>query len=199
MRKAFCFDLDGTLTRYEILPILAREAGLFEEISALTDATIKGVIPFNKSFLLRCKLLDELSISKAQTVVARIPIYEKLASYIQARKDNCFIITGNLDVWIAPLAKKFGCKVFSSSAIVSEDRLQKVLNVLDKGSAIAELRRSFDLIVAVGDGMGDVSMFSKSDIRIAFGATHPPVESLLQFTDYIAFNERSLCNLLNTQ
>ena len=48
MSSAFCFDLDGTITKDEILPILSREIGLFEEISALTDATINGVIPFRK-------------------------------------------------------------------------------------------------------------------------------------------------------
>ena len=48
-KVAFCLDLDGTITREEILPWLARDLGLFEEMLALTEATIKGVIPFERS------------------------------------------------------------------------------------------------------------------------------------------------------
>ena len=48
--SAFCFDLDGTVTRRNT-PIIAKEAGIHEEISALTTATIRGVIPFKEFFV----------------------------------------------------------------------------------------------------------------------------------------------------
>ena len=46
MKKIFCFDLDGTITTQEILPLIAAELDLYEEISTLTQATINGLIPF---------------------------------------------------------------------------------------------------------------------------------------------------------
>jgi phosphoserine phosphatase len=199
VRTAYCFDLDGTITREEILPLLAAELDLYEEISALTEATIRGVIPFRKSFLLRCRLLSELPVSRAQHVISGVSLYHGLVDFIHARKDKCFVITGNLDAWVKPLAELLECKVYSSSANVENDRIVTITHVLNKGDAVEEIRRSFDRIVAVGDGMGDVPMFEKADVRIAFGGTHTPIQSLIQFTDYLTFSERSLCTLLSTQ
>ena len=45
MTTAYCFDLDGTLTRQELLPLIASSVGLEDEISVLTQATIDGLLP----------------------------------------------------------------------------------------------------------------------------------------------------------
>jgi hydroxymethylpyrimidine pyrophosphatase-like HAD family hydrolase len=104
-----------------------------------------------------------------------------------------------VDAWVKPLESVLGCRFFSSTAAVEGDKLTGVSHVLDKGDAIREIRKSFDRMIAVGDGMGDVPMFEKSDVRIAFGATHAPIQSLIQFADYITYSEESLCTLLSTQ
>ena len=43
MATAYCFDLDGTLTQQELLPLIASSVGLEDEISVLTEATINAV------------------------------------------------------------------------------------------------------------------------------------------------------------
>ena len=53
-------------------------------------------------------------------------------------------------------------------------------------------------IISVGDGMGDVLMFEESDISIAFGGVHEPIESLMKVSNYLVYDEDSLCRLLNT-
>jgi phosphoserine phosphatase len=197
--KAYCFDLDGTLTRAELLPMIANEIGLHEEISALTEATIKGVIPFRKSFLLRCRLLNELKVSKVTSVVYDIPLYERLVAFINANSEHCFVITGNLDVWVNCLQDKIKAQFYCSKATVENDTIISIDQVLEKSDAIQQIRDAgYSQIISVGDGMGDVSMFEQSDIGIAFGATHPPIQSLVEHSRYITFDEKSLCNLLNT-
>lgn len=62
MRTAYCFDLDGTLTRQELLPLIATSVGLDDEISVLTQATIAGILPFEKSFKLRVRLLKDAKV-----------------------------------------------------------------------------------------------------------------------------------------
>jgi HAD superfamily phosphoserine phosphatase-like hydrolase len=168
-------------------------------MSALTEATIKGLIPFRKSFLLRCRLLNEIPISRVQEIISKISLHQALLAFIRERREDCIIITGNLDVWIKPLEQILGCVFYYSTATVANDRLVSVDHVLNKGDAIKSIRQNFDRIVAVGDGMGDVPMFEEADVRIAFGGTHPPIRSLLQFTDYVTFNENALCNLLSMQ
>ncbi len=52
--------------------------------------------------------------------------------------------------------------------------------------------------MAVGDGMGDVGMFEASDVRIAFGGVHEPIQTLVEVSDFVCFTENSLCNVLST-
>lgn len=197
-RTAYCFDLDGVITSEEILPIVAREIGYYEEINALTKATIQGIIPFESSFRLRCKILSEIPISHVRKIVSQINLHMRLLRFIESNSANCFLVTGNLDVWIADLVKKIGITAFSSTAEYEGDTLRRLKTVLNKSEAIDSIRLNFDRIVAIGDGMGDVPMFENADVRIAFGAVHPPIESLVQLSDFVCLSEESLCQTLNT-
>ena len=60
----FAFDLDGTVTKEEILPLLARELGLESEMRILTDLTLNGTIEFHQSFILRVAILKAIPISR---------------------------------------------------------------------------------------------------------------------------------------
>jgi HAD superfamily phosphoserine phosphatase-like hydrolase len=196
MADAFCFDLDGTITSREILPMLAAEVGYAEELAALTDATIKGVIPFASSFRLRCKILSDLPISQARRIIEATPLFPRIADFVRSRPNQCFVVTGNLDIWIEPLVLMLGVKAYSSTAETESDRLVRVRHVLDKGDALKELRPRYDRIIAVGDGMGDVSMFENADVKIAFGGVHRPVDALVDMSDMICLSETALLNTL---
>ncbi|MEA0554062.1 HAD family phosphatase [Lysinibacillus irui] len=196
---AYCFDLDGTITKEEILPLISKEIGLYEEISALTEATIKGIIPFEKSFLLRCRLLMDIPVSKVRKIVTETFLHNEIVDFIQKNKENCFVITGNLDIWISQLVEeRLGCSVYSSRAEEHDDTLCKVVKILHKEQAISQIKEKYNRIVAIGDGMGDVSMFQSADIGIAFGGVHAPIESLLEVSNYVVYEEKALCRLLNT-
>src|SRR5258705_13832741 len=95
---AFCFDLDGTLTRHEILPAMASEIGLSEEIALLTSLTMRGLIPFEASFRLRCRVLREVPVSRVREIVASIPLAESIETFIKENRHRCVVSTGNLDV-----------------------------------------------------------------------------------------------------
>lgn len=201
MDSIFCFDLDGTISKMEILPIIAKEIDIFEEIEALTEATIKGIIPFNRSFQLRVKLLSEIPIKRVQDLVMDIPLHNEIVNFIKKNSSNSYVITGNLDVWIEELImKKIGCQYFSSKAIMSNDKIIGISNILNKGMVIKELKKLHRnyRIVSIGDGMGDVPMHLEADIGIALGAVHSPIETLINVSNYITYEEKTLCRLLNT-
>lgn len=90
-KVAFCLDLDGTITREEILPLLARDLGLFEEMLALTEATIKGVIPFERSFKLRTMILNAIPLSRVQEIVGQVALSPLIVDFMQAHRENTFI------------------------------------------------------------------------------------------------------------
>ena len=122
-KVAFCLDLDGTITREEILPLLARDLGLFEEMLALTEATIKGVIPFERSFKLRTMILNAIPLSRVQEIVGQVALSPLIVDFMQAHRENTFIVTGNLDVWLKSLVEKIGVRTFCSLADYKEDKL----------------------------------------------------------------------------
>lgn len=196
MSKAFCFDLDGTLTASELLPAIAARLDIKAEISALTEATIKGVIPFDASFRLRCRLLAEVPVSTVRAVVDDIPLFAHLVEFVRARPETCYVVTGNLDIWVGGLLERIGVRALTSRAETRDDRLIRITHVLDKGQAVETIRQTHREIIAIGDGMGDVGMFGNADLRIAFAGLHPPVPALVECADLVCSSERSLLQVL---
>ena len=44
----FLFDMDSTITQKEVLPEVSKRIGKLEEMRRLTEATMRGEIPFCK-------------------------------------------------------------------------------------------------------------------------------------------------------
>ncbi len=195
---ALGFDLDGTITKLEILPQIAREIDLFDELSLLTEATMNGTLPFEKSFRLRCRILKDIPISRVQDIVNSIPLENDIVKFIQKHHNNCFVITGNLDVWVSPLIKKIGCNFFVSNAKYRDDTLLGIDTVLNKADAIRSLKRNFLQVTVIGEGMNDVPMFEAADIKIAYGGVHSPSFTIIQLANYVTMNSDGLCRLLST-
>lgn len=196
-KVAICFDLDGTVTKQEILPLISKELGIFEEINLLTQITLKGLIPFQNSFKLRVKLLDSIAISVVKKIVSSTLIDPHIQQFIETHADQCYIVTGNLDVWVEELIEQqLGCQFFSSLAEKSGDKLLGLKSILDKRDAILQLRNQYEHIITVGDSMNDCSMFEVADTKIAFGGVHEPVESLIKLSNYVIYDSKSLVQVL---
>jgi phosphoserine phosphatase len=198
-RPFFCFDLDGTITKVEILPIISRILGIEEEMKQLTYKTIHGIIPFEESFLLRTQMLKGISTSEVHRAIRGIPLFEEIVSFIQRNNENCALITGNIDVWISPIADILKCRIFSSRGVFSGDEFSHVTHILDKGKVLELAFKDDRHIFAIGDGMGDVALFQNSNTSIAFGGVHEPVESLVKVSDIVMYDEGALCRFLELQ
>ena len=79
----FLFDLDATITRKEILPELAGKLRKEAEMKELTERTMQGEIPFERSFLERVNILKEVPVSVAREMIREIPVHEELAQFIR--------------------------------------------------------------------------------------------------------------------
>lgn len=191
------FDLDGTITSQETLPIIARHFRVQDEIDALTQETIAGTIPFIESFIRRVHILKHLPVSEVNSLLGQVPLYPRLYSFLKEHADDCMIVTGNLDCWVDKLVRKIGLKCYSSEAKVVNNQVEKVTNILKKDDIVKKYQSQGYKVVFVGEGNNDMEAMRLADVAIASGLTHPPAISVLTVAHYATFNEVSLCRLLN--
>lgn len=197
-KKVFLFDLDATVSKVEILPMLAQQVGLLEEMRELTEKTMRGELPFKSSFLSRVEMLKSIPVSRVAEIVEQTPLNEEIVKFIQEHKECCYIVTGNLDIWIRKLMKRIGLPMahcFCSSASVVDDRLVTVNSVIDKGLVV----KQFILpVVAIGDGSNDAEMARLAEIGIGFGGVRPVAYSLMCNATHAIYDEKRLCDFLQT-
>jgi HAD superfamily phosphoserine phosphatase-like hydrolase len=198
MNTCFTFDLEGTITKQELLPLIASVLGLEKEMRLLTNLTIAGTIPFEDSFRLRCACLRAAPIAEVREIVASVEIEPNIEAFIQRHREQCAVITGNLDIWIEPLVRRLGCAAYSSTAVVENGQLVSITSVLKKNHPVLELRKTFNRIVAIGAGLNDMPMFDVADVCVAFGDVHMLARPLVEMADYVTFSGGALCRLLNT-
>ena len=191
MKKIYFFDLDGTVTNEEILPKIAQRFNFKKKMTKLTRAAIAGDIPFENSFRSRHKMLSKFKINEIKKVVSKISLNKVIVKYINKNSYNSKIVTGNLDEWISPLAKKIKCKFYTSKSDNGGKDLKYIMNKSDVVKKFKGYKRIF-----VGDGYNDVSAFRNCEIKIAYGKVHYPPDILMNICDYYVSDEKKLCQLL---
>ena len=195
--RVFLFDLDATVTKEEILPALAEQVGLLEEKREMTEKTMRGEIPFQSSFLARVEMLKTIPVSRVAEIVEKTPLNEELVQFIRTHASRCYIVTGNIDVWIEKLIKRIGLPMshcYCSSASVSDDYIISVNSVVDK----EKIAKQFVVpVVAVGDGSNDAEMVRLADVGIGYGGVRPVAYSLMCNATHVICDEHRLCSFLH--
>lgn len=191
----FLFDLDSTITRQEILPTVAKKIGVYDQMCDLTESTMMGEIPFKQSFLKRVELLKGIPVSEVRSIVDDIELNERLVEFIKINRDRCYIVTGNLDVWVGGLIKKLGMEnnLFCSKALVQDDFLQNVFSVVDKNAVVSQMVVPF---VAVGDGNNDAEMISAAEVGIGYGGVRDVAPPVMDCASHVIYSENTLVDFL---
>ena len=195
-KRIFAFDLDGTITLQETLPILARELDLSDEMERLTRLTLEGKIDFEASFRMRYHLLREIPLQKIRQIMEEVHMDERIAGFIRKHAEECAIVTGNLDVWVQPLIEKLGCMTYSSISRLDANGELQLEAVLDKAETIRRMKMQGYHVIAIGDSVNDIPMFREADAAIAYGGVHPLVDRVVEISDYVVENGEALCRLL---
>ena len=194
-RYIFLFDLDSTVTKQEILPTISKRLGIYERMSELTESTMRGEIPFKQSFLQRVELLKDVPVSEVNEMDSRIQLNNHLVDFIQKNHDRCHIVTGNLDVWIDGVIRKLGMErnTFCSKAIVKNDYIEDVFNIVDKNAVIGQMVLPF---VAIGDGNNDAEMIEAAEVGIGYGGVREIAPAVLACASHAIYDEEKLVEFL---
>ncbi len=196
----YIFDLDGTLTMVETLPLIAKHFGIAEDMAAMTQQAIHGLIPFEESLQRRMGILGDVPVDAVAKLLATVPLYTKLQDFIVHNSAHCLIATGNIDVWLAELAPRLGCEVHSSHACVTNNRITKLASILDKKELVQHWQAKGYTIMFMGDGDNDVEAMRCADVAVAVSMTHPIAPRVQKAAQHVVDTEEEahaiLCGLL---
>lgn len=193
----YAFDLDGTVTEEEVLPLLAEELGIREEMERLTAKAVSGEISFKESFRQRFDLLKVIPLDRVHEIMDKVKLNEDIIKFFHTHE--CALVTGNIDLWIEPIVKKLGCeRIFASHAEMKADGVLELSSTVDKRAAVRKLRKLADRVIAVGDSANDIPMFEEAGTGMLYtGVNKNPSEAVRKAAIFRADNSKDLCYLLD--
>lgn len=182
-RRLVVFDMDSTLIDAEVIDELAKEAGVGEQVSAITEAAMRGELDFKESFTQRMALLKGLDESVLEHVAARLQLTEGAESLISTLKQLGYktaILSGGFDYFGRRIQQQLGIDyVYANQLEIVDGKVTgNVSGEVVDGQRKAQLLReiaageNIDLeqVIAVGDGANDLPMLSIAGLGIAFRA-----------------------------
>lgn len=193
----FLFDLDGTLTMKETLPVIAEHFGIEEQIIPLTQQTVQGIVPFEEGFMKRVHILRQFPVSEIARVVCTVPLHPLLLRFIRQHRADSIIVSGNLDCWCQTLLMKIDCTYFCSQAKVEADKVVAVLRLLDKEAIVRMYQEQGEQVVFIGDGHNDLEAMQQADLALVCGLSNTPAPSLLSVADRVFYDEKELVDYLD--
>ncbi|MEH6343838.1 MAG: phosphoserine phosphatase SerB [Bermanella sp.] len=182
-RRLVAFDMDSTLIEAEVIDELAKEAGVGDEVVAITESAMRGEIDFNESFIRRVALLKGLDESVLASVAQRLPVTEgaeRLVSSLKSLGYKTAILSGGFQYFGRFLQKKLGIDYVHANELeivdgkVTGNVTGTIVNGERKAFLLQEIANnegiSLQQTIAVGDGANDLPMLSKAGLGIAFRA-----------------------------
>jgi len=182
-RRLVVFDMDSTLIDAEVIDELAIEAGVGEQVAAITEAAMQGEIDFKQSFTQRMALLKGLDVSVLQSVAERLRLNEGAEHLISTLKKLGYktaIVSGGFTFFGEYLQQRLGVDYVYANQLDIKDGLvtgQVSGDIID-GQRKAKLLREIadkeglklQQVIAVGDGANDLPMLGIAGLGIAFRA-----------------------------
>lgn len=192
-RRLVCFDMDSTLIQTEVIDELARRAGVFDEVAAITESAMRGEIDFRESFTRRVAMLKGLDVSVMKDIAESLPLTDGAERLFRTLKKSGYktaILSGGFTYFGNYLKQKLGVDyVFANELEVGPDGklTGNFVGEIVDGAKKAELLKliafkedlHLEQCIAVGDGANDLPMIQEAGLGIAFHAK-PKVKATAQ-------------------
>uniref|UniRef100_Q47EM3 Phosphoserine phosphatase n=1 Tax=Dechloromonas aromatica (strain RCB) TaxID=159087 RepID=Q47EM3_DECAR len=179
-----CFDMDSTLITIECIDELADFAGKKDEVSAVTEAAMRGEIDYRESLRRRLSLLAGLDAR----VLARVfgerlllsPGARELLEACQNAGLRTAILSGGFTYFTERLRIELGFDFATSNELeISGGKLTgrvvgDIVDATAKAHHLARLTDELGLkkeqVIACGDGANDLMMMAQAGLSVAFRA-----------------------------
>ncbi len=181
--RLLVMDVDSTLIRQEVIDELAREAGAYEKVAAITARAMNGELNFEESLRARVATLKGVPASTLDQVRERLELTdgaESLIRSVQGWGGRVAVISGGFIQVIDPLRRQLGVDFAFANTLEVRDGVLTggLVGPIVDGARKADLLETLALsigaprshVLAIGDGANDLTMLSRAGTGIAFHA-----------------------------
>ncbi|MEM6259469.1 MAG: phosphoserine phosphatase SerB [Planctomycetota bacterium] len=199
------FDMDSTLIQAECIDEIAKEAGVGEEVAAVTEAAMRGELDFAGSLTNRVALLKGLDVHVLESVYERIelmPGATALFDALQAKGVKTAILSGGFVFFAERFADRLGADVYHCNDLevvggkLTGKTQGRIVDAQAKADHLIELAEQWGIpleqTASVGDGANDLKAMAVAGLGIAFCAK-PAVQEQAD----VAVNTKDLKELIS--
>jgi phosphoserine phosphatase len=182
-KRLLIADMDSTMVTSETLDELAGEAGLKEEISAITRRAMNGELDFEGALRERVGMLKGLALEALERTWATttlMPGAEELVATMRAHGARCALVSGGFTFFTGRVAERLGFHEHYSNTLLHDvGRLTGHVGepILGRNAKLVTLKRlaaeegiGLAATLAVGDGANDLDMLGAAGLGVAFKA-----------------------------
>lgn len=182
--KLFLADMDSTMITVECIDELADYAGLKEDVSAVTEAAMRGELDFEAALTQRVALLEGLNVDVLEDC------YREKVTYTQGARTavqtmasggaHCALVSGGFTFFTQRVAETLGFHEHRANILGSKEgtltglvtpplsNAQTKLDTLQHHVKRLGLNAAESL--AVGDGANDIPMLQAAGLGVAYRA-----------------------------
>jgi phosphoserine phosphatase len=182
-KRLLFFDMDSTLIDMEIIDEMAHRAGVFKEVSRITEKARRGDLDFEEALLQRVALLKGLKVKELEKIRNEMRLSEGAEELVMTLKKvgyKLVLVSGGFHYFADFLKEKLGLdRAFANQLEIKNSSLTgRVLGkIVDNAykAKIVNLVASeegvfLDQTVAIGDGANDMLMLGQAGLGIAYNA-----------------------------
>jgi len=177
------FDVDSTLLRIEVIDELARAAGRYAEVAAITERAMRGELDFPGALRARVEALAGVSVEVLERLSRELPLMdgaEALFVGLRAAGVRTAVFSGGFTGPVRALQARLGVEEAHANELeLADGRLTgRVLGEIVDGARKQALLEAFaarcgvplEACMAVGDGANDRAMVQRAGLGLAFRA-----------------------------
>lgn len=182
-KRLIFFDMDSTLVDMEIIDEMARRAGVYREVSRITEKAMRGDFDFEESLIQRVALIKGLTVSELTEIRDNMRLsqgVEELTTTLRWLGYKLGVITGGFDFFSDYLKEKLGFdfafanKLEIKNGVLTGRIVGPIIDAAQKARIVNQTSCDqgilLDQTVVVGDGANDALMLGQAGLGIAYNA-----------------------------